>query len=261
MNIYEIIKKELDEKSNTWNILDKLNYIYLRTLQLLSHDSRSKYSNNPNIVEELFEKEVNIFNLEDTRVVCSSWSKVYTDLVNCLLSCDNNFDISFTEGTPEPHMYSRVFLADGTTVDYDPLTKTNDFVRAKKQLPLKGIRINNHNDEWLNETELENSFIRIGYEINKKWYLKELKEVLSKENVKSKEILDILLKEIDYSDLDLLELNTFLNMQYKKHTGTSLESIGVKFKHTGENQVTITSNNENIYQEKEVKQKVIICKV
>jgi len=261
MNIYEIIKKELDEKSSNWKILDKLNYVYLRSLQLLSHDSRWNYSDNQQLKNELFDKEVNIFNLDDNRVICSSWSKIYSDLVTCLFTDNDGFDIAFTEGTSEPHMYTRVFLIDGSTIDYDPLTKTNDFVRAKTNLLLKGIKIYNHKNKWSNEVDLEESFKRIGYEIDDINFLKNLKHVLLQENVSSKDVLDALLKDIDYSKLDLIELNTFLNMQYKKHTGTHLDVLGIKFKSNGDNTTTIKINDEDIYHEEEINNKVNIYKI
>ena len=178
MNLYDILEKELEEKSNDWNIIDKLNYIYIRTLQLLSHDSRWKYSNNTNLKNELFDKEVNIFNVEDNRVICSSWSKIYSDLVNILLSNEELFDMSFTEGNIDPHMYTRVFLYTGETIDYDPLNNTDDFLNAKKNLPIKGIRINNKNDSWENDYIIEKSLNKIGYEIDTKNYLINLKELL-----------------------------------------------------------------------------------
>ena len=81
MNLYEILRTELDEKTYNWKILDKLNYVYLRSLQILSHDSRWDYTNNQLLRNELFDKEVNIFNLDDTRVICSSWARLYTELV------------------------------------------------------------------------------------------------------------------------------------------------------------------------------------
>lgn len=261
MNLYEIIKSELEEKSDNWFILDNLNYIYLRTLQLLSHDSRAKYSNKPNIIEELFEKELNIFNIEDKRVVCSSWSKVYTYLVNCLLSEEEDFDVSFTEGTPEPHMYSRVFLTDGSTIDYDPLSKTNDFVRAKKQLPLNGIRINNNKPKSSNEIDIEFSLEKIGYRVDKIRFLKNLKHLITKGNLTSKEVLEALLKDIDYTYLDLIEFNTYLNMQFKKYSGLPLEALGIRFKNNGENSLIINSNGEDLYQEDEINQRVIIRKI
>ncbi len=186
MNIYEIIKNELDEKPTNWKILDKLNYVYLRTLQLLSNDSRWDYSNNKQLKNKLFDKEVNIFNLDDKRVICSSWSKIYTDLVTCLFTDGDGFDIAFTEGTSDPHMYSRVFLTNGSTIDYDPLTRTNDFVRAKTNLPLKGIKINNKQSKWSNELDIEESFRKIGYEIDDINLLKNIKQVLLKENVTAK---------------------------------------------------------------------------
>ena len=261
MNLYEILRNELDEKSSNWKILDKLNYVYLRTLQILSHDSRWDYSNNQLLRNELFDKEVNIFNLDDTRVICSSWARLYSDLVSCLLSEKEGFDVAFTEGTSEPHMYSRVFLMDGSTIDYDPLTKTNDFVRAKTNLPLKGIKINNEKGKWSNEIDIEESFKKIGYKIDNINFLKNLKHILLQDNKSSKEILDALLKDIDYKDLDLIELNTFLNMQYKRYTGTPLDVLGIKFKPNEDNKVIIKINNEDIYQEEEVNQKVNIRKI
>ena len=261
MNLYEILRTELDEKAYNWKILDKLNYVYLRSLQILSYDSRWEYTNNQLLRNELFDKEVNIFNLDDTRVICSSWARLYTDLVSCLFSEKEGFDVTFTEGTRDPHMYSRVFLMDGSTIDYDPLTKTNDFVRAKTNLPLKGIRINNNQSKWSNEIDIEESFKKIGYEIDDVGFLKNLKHVLLQKNVSSKEVLDALLKDIDYEKLDLIELNTFLNMQYKKYTGTPLDVLGIKFKPNEESIVIIKINDEDIYQEEEVNQKVNIRKI
>ena len=228
MNLYEIIKNELDEKDDL-QLLDKLNYIYIRTLQLLSYDSRWDYFSNSKLKDELFEKEVNIFDLDDKRVICSNWSRVFTDLVNCLLSGEDNFDMAFTEGNTEPHMFSRVFLFNGTIIDYDSLKKTNDFVRDKKHLPIN--------------------------------YLKGLKDLLKKENVTGKEILDELLKSIDYNDLNLIELNTFLNMQYKKHTGKDLIYLGIDFDKNDYNSLIIKDRDKALYKEEENYTKVNIIKL
>ena len=35
---------------------------------------------------ELFDKRKNVFNINDTRIICSSWSRIYSELVLCLLT-------------------------------------------------------------------------------------------------------------------------------------------------------------------------------
>ena len=261
MNIYEIIKKELDEKSKDWNIYDKLNYIYIRTLQLLTHDSRWNYSTNQELKNNLFDKDVNVFNLDDKRVICSSWSKIYADLVSFILTEDDKFDVAFTEGTREPHMYTRVFLSDGTTLDYDPLRESDDFVRAKRNLPLKGIKIYNNKTSWENEINIEFSLEKIGYKINKIYYLKELKKLLLRGEFTPEELMDTLLKNINYEDLGLTELNTFLNMQLRKLTGRTLNSYGITFDNIDENRVIIKTQDKELYDEKEINNKVNIYKL
>ena len=68
-------------------------------------------------------------------------------------------------------------------------------------------------------------------------------------------------KDTDYSKLDLIELNTFIKMQYKKYTGRPLEGLGIKFKPNEESIVIIRINDEDIYQEEEVNKGTKICKI
>ena len=77
----------------------------------------------------------------------------------------------------------------------------------------------------------------------------------------AEEVLDILIKNIDYEDLNLVELNTFLNIQYKKHTGKSLEYLGIKFISNGNNSLIIKDNNKDLFKETETNKRVNIYKL
>ena len=71
MNVLELLDKEL--KGKDWSEETKSRYLYIRSGQLFSYDQRFFYANNF-LKKEILERQINLENVTNFRVVCTSWS-------------------------------------------------------------------------------------------------------------------------------------------------------------------------------------------
>lgn len=231
MNVYELLLNELNEHKD-WDIIQKLYYVYIRTCQIFFHDSRWQYNRNASNEKMIFDNEINIFNCVDRRVVCSSWSKAFCDLCNCLFACEDGYDTALTEGYSN-HMFARVYT-NNRVINFDPLALSNDFLRAKKHLPIRGIKVLNvkNDTDSLLDSEIETDRIinSIGYKIDDLNYLVFLREKLTDPNLSKSELFRELVKNMDYEGLSLVELNSFINIHLKKLLSKGLNEMGINVK-------------------------------
>lgn len=228
-DLYSLLFKELKEKSANWSSKEKCDFIYIRLCQIFNYDERWSYTSSGNLRGKIYDKIVYEKAVDTRKLVCSSFSFLFSNLINLLLEEDNV--IAFAEGNAnECHVYTEVSFLDGTIVKYDPISfkiKSNDFMNAKKGLPIKGIHILNENADWENEIIQEKNFYNIGYKTNYLDYLKLLKEEVLKNNINGEKFLDYLVETTNFDSMGMYEVNNFFNYNTKAVFGKNLNDLGV----------------------------------
>ena len=174
MNLLNNIYKKLEDDFQDKDTISKIYFIYEKLCELFQYDSRWCWAiGEEKLRDEIFNKEIDITNVTTNRVVCSSFSKMFFELADILLSDDENYDISLLQGELA-HCSVITYLKDNTVIEIDPLDNTNDFLNVKKGLPIQGIKIISIYDDatYLEERALRES----GYR-NDALYLQFLRKV------------------------------------------------------------------------------------
>jgi len=121
MDIKKIILDELKDKN--WPDLMIARYIYIRTCELLTFNILYNLGSS-DIREKLENRNIDINNLENNKVICRDWSHIYHDLLK-----EVGIDSRVEE--MEKHMYVIVNI-DNIQILADPTSKYySDMVRAK----------------------------------------------------------------------------------------------------------------------------------
>ena len=126
-------------ENNSYNDLFKVRWLYLYVCRLFSYDTRFIYAEN-NLKEEIYDKKIDIKNIEDFEIVCYTIGRVLVDILNsygykCELVRESKAHFS--------HIYVIVKCKD-YTLKLDP-TKRHDLTRVK-------INSNTLDFELLNES-------------------------------------------------------------------------------------------------------------
>lgn len=137
-------------ENNNYNDLFKVRWLYLYVCKLFSYDMRFIYAEN-NLKEEIYDKKIDIKNIEDFEIVCYTIARVLLDILN---SYGYKCEIVKEHDTKYSHVYVVVKCKD-YTLKLDP-TKRHDLTRVKinsNTLDFKLLNDNpNFNDE-LKETD------------------------------------------------------------------------------------------------------------
>lgn len=134
MNVLDTISQELQSKGSLTK--DEIKrFIYLRTCQLFSYDSRYHYVDflgtyGKQLQQEILNREVDLENVTDFSVCCSSYSKAYKKIVKELL----NEEVQIMTGG---HSYGIVSSAWG---DLRVDATMGDLTRAKIGVETTGYR-------------------------------------------------------------------------------------------------------------------------
>ena len=119
MNVIDLLDSEL--KNKNWTLEEKQRYVYLRSCQIFSFDPRYQLCrylpNNYQTQQEIRNKTIDLTNVTDFNVVCTSYSKY---VINVLLEELLNIKSTF-EGNDHNYITSLVneknFKIDGTVTD------------------------------------------------------------------------------------------------------------------------------------------------
>lgn len=109
MNILEMLRCEIADKS--WSLEEKARYIYIRSCELFSYDPRYKLclwiNNGAKLEQEIYNRKIDLTNVQDFNVVCSSYSNyVISVLLSELLGikCEVKEDIM--------HYHVMIYIGD-----------------------------------------------------------------------------------------------------------------------------------------------------
>ena len=227
-NLYNILNKELIEKGINWTTKEKMDYIYIRLCQIFNYDERWSYTSSEELRQAIFSKKTDIYKVNTSKVVCSTFSEIFKDLLLYLLSNDENFDFAQANYVKDTnHVYVTATLKDGTYVEYDPILNGNDFLNATKGLPIHGINIDNKLPIWENELEQEKIYHNIGYKTDYLKYLNLLKEEVKQKDIKAKELFNYLVKTTNTNNIGMYELNNLFNYISKYIYNKNLNELGI----------------------------------
>lgn len=261
-NLLEMLDDEIN-KYSSWSSKEKADYIYIRMCQLFNYDERWRYTSSKKLRDKIFDKMIDVTKVNTSKTVCSGFSNAFADIINILLSGYKDFDTILTYGE-ESHMYTSAWFND-IICTYDPIFfTTNDFLNAKKNLPILGIKINNL-DDWEEELVQEESFEIIGYSTTG---IEKLKNIRKKAYINSdsyESFFDYLINNLDFSDLGIYEVNNLLNMQAKAQYQKNFNRLGIEFNHqeTNDNEIifTYSYDNKDRYEVREDSGKVKVLKL
>ena len=97
-NLYDILRQELNTFGTNWTAKEKADYIYIRMCQKFNFDERWRYSNNKLLHDAIFDRELDITNIDLSKTVCNGFSRAFCDMLNILLVDCNDFDMALTHG-------------------------------------------------------------------------------------------------------------------------------------------------------------------
>ncbi len=150
MNVLDLLDKEL--KGKAWSEETKSRYLYIRSGQLFSYDPRFFYANTF-LKKEILERQINLENVTDFRVVCTSWSEqVYAPLLKELL-----------------HKTSCVIKSKFHSLVRFPLEKSVIFADACIKSDLARIKMQNSTENYTKEDDplyAQNNLFDIDHQIN-----------------------------------------------------------------------------------------------
>lgn len=155
MNLKKLILSEIEGKD--WSELEVARYIYIRLGQLLVFDPLYVVGTSA-IKNKLFYQAVDVENLESNKIVCSTWSKIYSELLNelgieayiagnkhheyVIVNIDGNeFRVDATEGTYSD--LTRIKYGDETAYfrKMEGIEEFDQQINYKKQIYLKEVLI------------------------------------------------------------------------------------------------------------------------
>lgn len=72
----------LNRIEDGWSVKEKARYLYRVLCQNISYDERFAYSQNKELLHEIYDREVDIRKDEDTRLICHTSNKIYYQLLS-----------------------------------------------------------------------------------------------------------------------------------------------------------------------------------
>lgn len=230
MNLKEILKSKLENNYQNLDTIGKIVYIYKKLCEVFQYDCRWYWAIDDQPLQiEIYERKLDIENLEDIKVVCTSFSDIYCNIVNSLLTKEEDYDISLPYGELS-HCYSITQLMDGTTIEVDPIDGTDDFLNVKKGLPFRGLKIYTREDDG--EYLLEKAMYDINY-TKQNLYLKYLHLVRDelieeKSNITTNRLFHFFIDTTNFSTLGIKETNDLFLLTVKQTMNQDAKSL--KFK-------------------------------
>lgn len=205
MDVLAYLEENL--KNKNWSLDEKCRYLYLQSCLLFSYDPRRKwlmYEPNEALTKEIWDRQINLNNVTDFNVICTSWYKeVYLKLIHKLLGIRGN-----SEGTI--HKYVSLKNQKGERILADA-TLGNDLARVKMGLSTKSYKKEN---ETIKESQiwLKPQDQKIGY--IKEFYFEETFSKIKQELLEKTKDLEAIDKYIVYLSKIIKLYNTFTFQNY-----------------------------------------------
>lgn len=174
MDVLQLLDDELKDKNN-WSLEEKARYLYIRSCQLFSYDPRYqcdlfwKMYRKKKMEKEIVFKKIDLRNILDFKVVCSSYSEyVYNNLLEELL----NIFVFVHKGKLNGQFHEMNSFKIGKDVYHVDATGRGDIERIKMGLKTYSFRKSRQLKFW-NDLNLKKVDKKIGY-IEDEYYKKKL---------------------------------------------------------------------------------------
>ena len=157
MNVLDYLDKNL--KKHDWSLEEKERYLYLQSCILFSYDPRRQwlmYQKNEKLEKEIWERKIDLTNVTDFNVICTSWSKeVYYSLLSELLGIK-------ADVVGNVHKYVLIQNQNGTIKANASFC--NDLARVKMNLSTKQYQKLDESKEdnriWLRKQDKQIGYIQ-----------------------------------------------------------------------------------------------------
>ena len=70
--------------NNSWSIKEKAKYLYHEIYKKSSYDERFIYSQNPELLESIYYRKVNVDEYTSPKLICKTLNAIYSELLNRL---------------------------------------------------------------------------------------------------------------------------------------------------------------------------------
>lgn len=222
INLYEILKRELEEKGKSWCLLEKVLYVYKRTCQYFNYDE-TYYGGNGYTETRRFD----MTNIKEFNLVCTTWSYLFKDLADALFKDDKDYSKTIVL-KEDDHKFVNVLTKNNETLLLDPVSPGGDFLAASRGFDFgvglgKGIiYFENSGYKSKNDIKIKNMLNRVSkdYSCNYLDYLKLVKEEIKKKYNTNKisdltyeelnEIFLYVLTTSNFKDLGIMEANDLI---------------------------------------------------
>lgn len=201
MNMKDMILNELS-KDDYKDDFVKIRYIYLIVCNTFTYDMRFIYTNNLDLKNEIYNKDVKLDNVEDYEIVCYSFAKVLCEALS-LYGLEAKIEREKSDSDFR-HVYV-IVKCNGSFIKLDP-TKRHDSTRVKL------------NSSTLDFTNLDSS--------KQEYFDNKLKEADSIINSNRKNKVDI---EVYFNDEKITELINLIEDEARRRKTSDSELFFEKF--------------------------------
>lgn len=132
-------------ENNSYNDLFKVRWLYLYVCKLFSYDLRYIFAKD-DLREEIYDKKIDIKNIEDFEIVCYTIARIIIDILN---SYGYKCELVREVDTRFSHVYVVVKCKD-YTLKLDP-TKRHDLTRVKINSNTLDFKLLNDNPKYIDE--------------------------------------------------------------------------------------------------------------
>lgn len=152
MNVIKMIEGEL--KNQDWDTIEKAKYIYNRSCELFTYDSRYYYADY-HLKRELKYKKIDLENVEDNRVVCSSHAREVCLPLLELIGIKGEVLDEEAHGKVKVKLCQEDYIMDAAG--------NLDFMRVKIKRSTRGFYPLLRRDEYRDSTEMKRIDQKIHY--------------------------------------------------------------------------------------------------
>lgn len=152
MNVIKLVEEELKDKD--WNIVAKVKYIYNRSCELFTYDSRYYYADY-SFKRELKYKKIDLENVDDNRVVCSSHAREVCLPLLELIGMESKVIDEDSHGKLKVKLFEEDYIMDAAG--------NLDFMRVKLKRNTRGFYPIKRREGYADSIEMKKLDQRIHY--------------------------------------------------------------------------------------------------
>ena len=146
-------------ENRTYSDLFKIRWLYLYICELFSYDTRFIYADEK-LKDEIYDKKIDIKNVEDFEIVCYTLSRILTDVLSSY-----GYECEIVRESVKENKFKHAYVVvkcDDYTLKLDP-TKRHDLTRAKINSNTLDFTLLNDNSNFIEELKEADGIITNNY--------------------------------------------------------------------------------------------------